>query len=708
MEIILAKSAGFCFGVSRAVEAVEKYLDAGKSVATLGPLIHNPSFIEEIKERGAVIVDDPDELPSGSVLVIRAHGITREMNEKIIEAGMPFTDCTCPFVKKIQNIVSNNTNRENILLIAGDEKHPEVQGFRSYCAGQSFVYKNCDELLKILADNNNFSEKEIISVAQTTFELEEYKNSIKIIKKYCTNRKIFDTICSATASRQEEAAMISCKSDVMIVIGGRISSNTQKLKRVCEVNCKTYLIESAEEIKNIDFGGCRVAGVTAGASTPVRIIKEVLKSMSEITNQADLEPTATESAQPEVENNDLAQSQAEETKSEPEAEETELTFEQALEESLKSLNSDQKVTGVVLNITPTEIQVDIGRKQTGFIPYDEFSADPSCNPAESVKVGDKLDLIIMKTNDVEGTVMLSRKRCEAQENWSNIVDACDNGTVLEGKVVEILAKGVVVYSGGIRIFIPASQATLYRSDKLEDLLNKNVRFKVIEVEKRRRRAVGSIRQVIREERKAAKEAFWAQVEIGQKYTGTVKTLTDFGAFVDIGGVEGLVHRSELSWERIKHPSEVVSVGDVIEVYIKNIDKENSKISLGYRKIEDSPWEILKRDYPVGTICDVQIVSLTTFGAFAQVIPHIQGLIHISQISDKRIDKPQDVLAIGDTVKVMVTAIDAEKKHVSLSMRALIPREEKKPAKDDYDDEPVPISIDDLLAQAEAQNRLNEE
>lgn len=301
--------------------------------------------------------------------------------------------------------------------------------------------------------------------------------------------------------------------------------------------------------------------------------------------------------------------------------------------------------------------------------------------------------------------MLSKKRYDAQQNWAKIVEALDSKEILKGVVVEILEKGVIVISDGTRVFIPASQALLSRSDNLADLLNKEVEFRVIDVDKRRRRVVGSINSVAREALKAQREAFWAQAEVGQKYTGTVKNLTDFGAFVDIGGVEGLVHKSELSWNRIKHPSEIVNTGDVIEVYIKNLDMENKKISLGYKKIEDSPWEILKRDYPVGSVIDVQIVSLTTFGAFAQIIPHIQGLIHISQISNKRIDKPQDELNIGDTVKVMITAIDFEKKHVSLSIRALLaPEETSADVKEAVveDDEPVAVSIDDLLAQAEAE------
>ncbi len=593
VNIKVAESAGFCFGGNRAVTAVENLLNEGKKVATLGPLIHNPAFIKQLENRGALIIDEPEQLPDGYELVVRTHGVTKTVYERILKINRRISAKTWPFDKNIPKILNEKYTPARAHLIAGDGSHPEVMGFRSYAHGESFTFSSADELLEMLKNGSFDPKKELFLVAQTTFSSIEFKKICEIVKKYCTNAKIFDTICNATAKRQKEACNLSAQSDIMVVIGGKISSNTQKLKNVCEANCKTYLVESAGEVKNIDFTGCRNIGVTAGASTPVCIIKEVLKSMSEIINPIESEVAAGQAV-----------------------EDSEMSFEQALEESLKSLNSDQKVVGVVLRVTPTEIQVDIGRKQTGYIPYEEFSADPNCNPADCVNVGDELNLIIMKTNDAEGTVMLSKKRYDAQQNWAKVVDALDSKEILKGTVVEILEKGVIVISDGTRVFIPASQALLSRRDNLADLLNKEVEFRVSDVDKRRRRVVGSINSVAREALKAQKEAFWAQAEVGQKYTGTVKNLTDFGAFVDIGGVEGLVHKSELSWNRIKHPSEIVNTGDVIEVYIKNLDMENKKISLGYKKIEDSPWEILKRDYPVGSVIDVQIVSLTTFGAFA--------------------------------------------------------------------------------------------
>ncbi len=682
MNIILADSAGFCFGVNRAVNKVEELLSQGKKVATLGPLIHNPQYIQSLCDRGAIIVESPDEVPEKCELVIRAHGITKDLLDNVKQSGISYSDATCPFVMKIQKIIDKDSTPDNIVLIAGDENHPEVKGFRSYCKGESFVFRNYDELTALFDNNKSLAEKEVIYVAQTTFSINEYKKCSELIKKYCTNVKIFDTICDATSKRQKDTCNLSHKCDIIIIIGGRNSSNTQKLKAVCENNTRTFLVESAEELSDIDFSGCTTIGVTAGASTPVCIIKEVIKKMSELVNNV-------ESAEA------VGQAVAD----------SEMSFEQALEESLKSLNSDQKVVGTVLRVTPTEIQVDIGRKQTGIIPYDEYSADPSANPAKEVKVGDELNLIIMKTNDADGFITLSKKRYDAQANWDKIASAKDNGEILSGNVAEVLNRGVIVISDAVRVFIPASQATLSRNEKLDDLLGQTVNFRIIDVDTRRRRVVGSINSVLREARKASRDAFWAQVEVGQKYEGTVVSLTEFGAFVEIAaGVQGLCHKSELSWNRIKHPSEVVAVGDKLEVNVKNIDAENKKISLGFKKIEDSPWEILRRDYPVGSVIDVQIVSLTTFGAFAQIIPHIQGLIHISQIANHRVEKPQDELNVGDTVKVMITNIDFEKKHVSLSIRALLAPEEPEVAEDVADEVPegTAVPIEELLAKAEAE------
>lgn len=698
-KITVASTAGFCFGVDRAAKVVYDFIEKGEKACTLGPLIHNPDFVSELEEKGVHAIDTAQQAQPGETLIIRTHGIQKEIQLDIVHRGIPYFDATCPFVKKIHGIVREESEKGNTILIAGDANHPEVLGIKSYCSGECYVFANEDELDRLLTSMPDIRNNPITVVSQTTFSEKELKKCSKKLKIVCTNAKIFDTICSATALRQQEAVSLAGKSDMMIVIGGRNSSNTAKLYSLCAEICPTHLIENAAELASVNFSGVRSIGLTAGASTPVRTIKEVLKTMSENINDNEIVTSAAESegqtdSAEEAINTDIPYT------AEPEIAPEDMTFEQALEESLKSMNSDQKVVGTVMHVAPNEIQVDIGRKQTGYIPLDEYSADPNADPMKELKEGDELNLIIMKTNDAEGTVMLSKRRFDAIKYWEQIVEASKEGTILEGVVVEVISKGLIVFCNGIRIFIPASLSTVPRAGRLEDMLDKTVNFRIVDVDKRRRRAVGSIKDAAKDIRKANQAKFWEEVEEGKKYVGTVKSLTDFGAFVDLGGVDGMVHRTELSWKRIKHPSEVVSVGDTIEVFVKAIDREKKKISLGYKKIEDSPWEILKRDYPVGTVCDVKIVSLTTFGAFAEIFPQMEGLIHISQISHDRIAKPQDVLSIGDTVKVKITEIDTEKKRISLSMKALI--EQEAPTEEEVveDDAPVAISIDDLLAAAE--------
>ncbi len=641
MQITLAKTAGFCFGVNRAVNMLYDLVDKGVSVCTLGPIIHNPQVIEDLENKGVNILDSIENATKDKKVVIRTHGVERCVLEYCENNSLDYTDATCPFVKKIHKIVRENSKTDLPVLIAGDKKHPEVVGIKSYCAGECFVFNSCEELDEILKNNDFKPEKPFIVVSQTTFSIKEWKKCVKNINLHYTNAIIFDTICNATEERQAEALLLSQKNDMMIIIGGRTSSNTAKLKAVCEPNCPTYLIETAKELLDIAFCDVQSIGVTAGASTPDSIIKEVLKTMSEIfenTNTINMEETG---------------------------------FEQMLEESLNNMSSDQNVIGTVVGFTATEIQVEIaGRKHTGYVSFDEYSDDPSADPKAELKVGDEIKLRIMKTNDVEGTIKLSKRLYDRGAIWENI-EADD--TIHTGVVTGIVGdnKGVFVQSGAIKVFVPASLAKMRRSDSLEDLLKAEVEYKIIEVNKQRRKVVGSIREVAAAKKAEVVDAFWANIAEGAVYTGTVRSLTNYGAFVDLGGVDGMVHISELSWQRIKHPSEVVKVGDAIEVYVKELDRENKKISLGYKKVEDNPWEVLKRDYPVDSEVECKIVSLTSFGAFAQIIPGVDGLIHISQIAYKHIGTPAEVLKVGDVVKAKIMEIDFDKKRVSLSIKALL-------------------------------------
>ncbi len=646
----LAESAGFCFGVDKAVSTVYRLLDEGKRVCTLGPIIHNPQVVDDLTARGVTIVNSPAEVPPDAVLVIRSHGVAAEVYDDAHARELTVCDATCPFVAKIHRIVREESEAGRTVLIAGNATHPEVIGIRGHCVGESYVFSNSEELEELLSNSTIVFSKPVSIVAQTTFHAEVWKKCVKISKKYCTNLSVFDTICSATAKRQQEAAALSRECDKMVIVGGRQSSNTAKLRDVCAENAPTILIETADELSREQFCGVRSVGITAGASTPADIIKEVLSTMSEIVNNEEMqaqETTAVKSLD-------------------------EMTFEELMESSLENMNSNDRVRGIVVSIAPNEVQVEVvGRKQTGYVPADELSADPNANPSDIVKIGDELELLIMRTNDQEGTIMLSKKRIDAQKGWDTVVAASESGEVLDGVVTDVIKGGVLAVTNGVRVFIPASQASASRMEDLTPLLKQEVKFRIIEVNQSRRRAVGSVRSVARDARREQEAAFWAQAEVGQKYTGTVKSLTSYGAFVDLGGVDGMVHISELSWSRVKHPSDVVSVGDTVEVYIRDLDTEKKKISLGYRKAEDNPWEIFKNNYPIGSVVTAKIVGMTTFGAFAQIIPGIDGLIHISQIANRRIEKPQDELKNGQEVTVKITNVDYDAKRISLSIRALL-------------------------------------
>ena len=672
-EIILAKTAGFCFGVDRAVNLVYDLVNEGKKVCTLGPIIHNAQLVADLESKGVKIIDDISEAPNGYTVVVRTHGVEKNVLDELEKKDIEFVNATCPFVTKIHNIVKKQ-DEDTVVLIAGDKNHPEVLGIKSYCKGASFVFKDEKELEKIIQNNEIVQKNNVICVAQTTFSLNEQKKCKKIFKKLCTNCKIFDTICNATSDRQNEAEELSKKSDAMIVVGGRHSSNTCKLRDTGEVNCPTFLIETADELSSLDLSTYNVIGVTAGASTPSVIIKEVLKSMSEEIKEKEVETTSavTEEVVETAENADKATKPAVKASADGEA-----SFEELLNESFKEDENSKVVTGTVVRITNTEVFVDVpGRKQTGVVAFDDLSSDNISKCEDVVSVGDEIQLVIMKTDDQDGVLKLSKRLFDAVKGWEDIVAAKEADEILEGQVTAVIRGGVLVSAKGTRVFVPASLTGVPRNQELSVLKDATVRFKIIDINPSRRRAVGSIKVVTDAERKEKQEALWATLKEGEKVTGTVKSLTSYGAFVDLGGIDGMVHISELSWSRIKHPSEVVNVGDVVEVTIKSLDEETKKISLGFKNIEDNPWEILKRDYPVGSVVDAKIVSFATFGAFANILPTVDGLIHISQISWDRIKTPQDVLKVGDVVKAKIIDIDFDKKRVSLSMKELLEKPEE--------------------------------
>lgn len=656
MNITLAKTAGFCFGVNKAVNTVYDLLNQGKKVCTLGPIIHNTQLVSELERRGVRTISSPSEVAQNETLVIRSHGVEKSVIDMCEKLKIKYIDATCPFVAKIHKITETNSLNGFVTVIAGDKNHQEVKGIIGHTFGEYHVIADTKELDDLLKNNPTLADKDVILVSQTTFNEKIWQKVQKNFKKVYTKAKIFDTMCNATSMRQNEADTLSLKSDAVIVIGGKHSSNTAKLYDVCKANCdKTFLIETASELPLSDLTECENIGVVAGASTPAGIIKEAIKTMSE-------------NLQPKDEQLETAVEKTFE----------EMTDEEAFEASLNNLTGDQKVIGTVIAVNNGEVTVDIGRGVTGYVTAAEFSNDPDLNLENEVKINDKINLIIMKINDQEGTAMLSKRRYDAIAGWDKIVAAKESGEILTGTVKDIIKGGVVLYSNNVRVFIPASQATASRNDSLEELKGKEVSFRIIEIN-RGRRAVGSIRSVLREQRKAAEDKIWADIAVGDRFQGTVKSLTGYGAFVDIGGVDGMVHISELSWTRIKNPAEVVSVGDVVDVYVKDLDTEKRKISLGYKKAEDNPWSIFQNNYAVDDVVKVTVVSMTTYGAFARIIPGIDGLIHISQIANKHIAKPQDELKIGEEVEAKITAVDLEQKRVSLSIRALLPEESDEPA-----------------------------
>ena len=632
MQIILAKTAGFCFGVNRAVKLTYELLEQGRPVATLGPLIHNPQVVEDLESKGAITCDSVDDVPDGCEVVIRSHGVGQSVYDKISTRRLAYHDATCPFVTKIHKIAARAGAEGAMLLVAGDAKHPEVQGIVGHTTGKVEVFANLTELEKLLPELTQ--QKSIFAVAQTTFNVQSWETCKEFLKNQCTNAKIFDTICNATWARQQEAEDLSQKCDHMVVIGGHHSSNTQKLLQVAARHTKAINVETADELDKDWLNGARIVGVTAGASTPSSIIEEVLNCMSEEIRD-------------------------------------DMSFEEMLAASeAKPLYAGKIVKAKVISVSPTECVVGIdGSKHTGIVKLSEMSHDPNAKMEDLVKVDDELDLVVVKTNDQEGVDTLSRVRFEAQKGMKDVSEAAENGTVMEGDVMEANKGGVVVNVKGVRVFVPRSQATMRRDEDYTKLVGQHVKLVITECAGRK--IVGSINKVTAEENKAKRNEFWKNVEVDKQYTGVVKSLTSYGAFVDIGGVDGLCHISELSWNNIKHPSEVVSVGDTIEVYVKSYDPENQKVSLGYKKEEDNPWEKLKNEYPIGSEFEAPVVSITKFGAFVRILPGIDGLVHISEISNERVNKVSDVLKVGDMVKVKLINVDFDRKRISLSMKACL-------------------------------------
>ena len=621
----LAKTAGFCYGVKRAVDEVYAAVEKGDKICTLGKLIHNEQVVEDLESKGVYSYVKIKDVPENTRVIIRTHGVPKSVYDELDSLNKPYTDLTCPFVEKIHKIVWEHYQKGEKIIIVGDETHPEIIGINGWCNNEAFVLYDTEKSIPTEYINNP-----CCVVAQTTINKKKFVQIVHFIKKTCKDVQFFDTICNATTKRQEEAAQLAAESDVMLVVGGMESSNTAKLfeisKNLCEM---TFHIQTHEDIPQ-KINKNRKIGITAGASTPGCIIEEVVRAMEE--NFAEL-------------------------------------FEQY---GSRTLNNGDIVEGVVVEVRNNEVIVDLGGfKYNGQLSLDQLTDDPTAKTSDLVKPGDDIKVYVIGVNDGEGKVVLSRKKIVQQESWNKVKEAYENGDVLDAKIIKAVKGGVIAHALDTQVFVPARQASERFVQDLQTLVGTEVQLKLTEVDDRRKRVVGSVRVLLDAARKEKEEAFWSSAEVGKTYSGTVKSLTSFGAFVDLGGVDGLVHISELSWSRIKHPSEVVAVGDVVEVYIKDLKAENKKISLGYKRTEDNPWEIAKSKYSIGDIVSVKIVRMLNFGAFAELMPSIDGLIHVSQIAENRIEKPEDVLQIGQVVDAQITDINWETKKISLSIRALL-------------------------------------
>ena len=640
MKIEVAAHAGFCFGVRRSVSAVDGLLASGKRITTLGPVIHNPAVIEGMKARGVVVAEEKEEV-EGDTVVIRAHGAPKSVHDYFLKKGMEVVDTTCPFVERIHRRVREASAQGIPVLIVGEKEHAEVVGIRGWVEGSDcFIVYSAGEI-----DALPPMQRACI-VAQTTTPQALYDGLCAHLRERIPECEVFGSICKATVLHQSEARELAARVDVMLVVGGRNSSNTRKLFALCSEICKrTYFIEKAEQVAGIPITGNEIIGITAGASTPDEIIKEVVTRMSE------LDKTITPQTDAPVEAQDSAQ---------------DSEFAAEFEKTLVSIRPGQTVTGTIVQVTDNEVCVNIGYKSDGLIPVAELINQE--NHREAYKVGDEIEVEVVKVNDGEGNVLLSQKNIVSRKNWDALVAKYENNEYVEGVGKDVVKGGLIVDVDGVRTFVPASQLSERYVEKIDQFVGKPMKLKIIEVDKQKRRLVASRKAVLAEESAAAKAAAWEKLEVGTIVHGIVRRLTDFGAFVDIGGVDGLIHITDLSWGRVKHPSDVVKPGDEVDVLVLALDRERERISLGLKQTKPKPWETAQVNYPVGSICEGKVVRIVTFGAFVELEPGLDGLVHISQIAPTRINKVEDVLHVGDMVRVRILDVNPEAKRISLSIR----------------------------------------
>ncbi len=698
MRIIVGENIGFCFGVRRALETAESLIASGQAVYALGALIHNEQVTGELAEKGLKTIAAPEEAPEGATVLIRSHGVPPEVAARCRERGLEVADATCPCVARTHGFVRAEHEKGRRIAIFGEPGHPECVGINGCCGNGAVFLESAEDVCRLDAG------APWCIVAQTTADAAEYGRICIAAAEHMQNALALDTLCSATKARQAEAEEMAGQCTVMLVIGDKCSSNTAKLARVCKKHCDiVYSLGKVDELPLEKIHSDDIIGIVSGASAPDAIIQEVITRMSELdktmaespveneevkTEAAATveEPVVTEPSEaPAAEETECAcacecAADEEPAAEEPKAEATDElpaakaesaeSFAEAFEKTLVRIKNGQVLTGSVVQIVDGEVCVNIGYKSDGFIPRNEFSSDPDVKPEETVKIGDTIDVEVIKVNDGEGNVMLSRKNVESKKIWDSLMqDDQITDKIFEGTGKEVVKGGLIATIDGIRAFVPASQLSTKYVENIADYVGQPITLKVIEVDKARKRIVASHKAVMAAEAEEARRKKWAELEVGARVQGIVRRLTDFGAFVDIGGgIDGLVHVTDVAWGRVKHPKDVLSVGQEIEVIIRDVDADKQRVSLGYKQLQPKPWTLADQKYPVGTIVEGKVVRIVPFGAFVALEPTIDGLIHISQVGVKRIAKVEDEVNVGDIVRCKVLEVNIEAKRISLSRR----------------------------------------
>lgn len=636
-EIIRAEHAGFCFGVKQAIEKTEEAIRTyqGKRIYTCGPIIHNQSVIDNFARQGVGIVCTPEEAQAGDVVIVRSHGETKEFFQRAERQGLCVKDATCPFVNKIHHLVSEAFSVGKKVVIVGDCNHPEVKGINGWCDNQAIIVDS-------RAEAEAVNEKRVFIVCQTTIRKDLLEEVIAAFSEKKIEMEIHNTICNATTERQQSCSALSKVVDAMVIIGGRNSSNTRKLYEISKKNCNnSFFIENIRDLPLKELRKCNKIGIAAGASTPECVIKEVIANMSEmITN----------------EKNSMAD------------------FMDEIDASLRLPRTGEIVDGKVHQVTEREVIVNMGCKKDGILPVEEVTLEEGQQLTDLFKEGDEIQAKVIKTDDGDGGILLSKKKLEINEHWNEINEALENKSILNVKVVKQVNGGVIAAYKEVTGFIPLSQLSDKFVENADEFLGQTLDIRVTRVDQRRGRAVFSHKAVLAEEKQKKIAAIWEGLHVDDIVEGTVMRFTDYGAFIDLGGIDGLLHISEISWGKLKHPQEVLQIGDTVKVKILSMNEEKGKISLGLKQTMPEPWSIIDEKYEVGQVVSGKVVQIKEYGAFVELEPGLDGLVHISEVAHKRVTNIADELSIGQEVSAKILEIDTERKRISLSIKETLDAE----------------------------------